>query len=84
TIQKNLDGIANEINQPDITLQRVEELNEILGEFREYLNDAQEDFENTQNIITEIEQSIDSLERNLDKLKIELTPKETNSVKFKI
>ena len=30
TIQKNLDGIANEINQPDITLQRVEELNEIL------------------------------------------------------
>jgi len=83
-IHQNLDNLKSEINQPDIALQRVEELNEILGEFREYLNDAQEDFENTQNIITEIEQSIDSLERNLDKLKIELTPKETNSVKFKI
>lgn len=85
-IEQYLENLKTEINQSDMILQRVGELNEILGEFREYLNDAQEDFENTQNIITEIKQSIDSLEKNLDKLKIELTPKETNSVtsKFKI
>ena len=84
-IEQYLDNLEPEINQADMTLQEVEELNEILGEFREYLNDVQEDFKNIQNIIIKIEQSIDSLEKNLDKLKIELTPKETNSVtsKFK-
>ena len=82
TIQNNLDGIAHKINQPDITSQRVEELNEILGEFREYLNDMQEDFKNKQNIISEIEQSIDSLVEDLDKLKLELKPKNTNSFKY--
>jgi|GEM_PF-1118786 hypothetical protein len=84
-IEQYLDNLEPKINQIDMTLQEVEELNEILGKFREYLNDVQEDFKNIQNIIIKTEQSIDSLEKNLDKLKIELTPKETNSVtsKFK-
>ena len=82
TIQQNLDSIVHEINQPSMILQRMEELNGILGEFREYLNDMQEDFENKQNIIFEIEQSIDSLVEDLDKLKLELKPKNTNSLKY--
>lgn len=82
TIQQNLDSIVHEINQPGMILQRMEELNGILGEFREYLNDMQEDFENKQNIIFEIEQSIDSLVEDLDKLKLELKPKNTNSLKY--
>ena len=92
-MQQKLDSILFEISQPDIILQRAEKLNGILGEFREYLNDAQENFENKKNIIIETKKSIDlllgytdNLARILEDLKIELTPKETNSVtsKFKI